>query len=660
MSFIRPFLTVLFMLSASWVNAQDSDNNLEPEGAIRLELRGADGEFSDLAPVPIDEDCDADNSSIEFPNALIGRQSYVELRVRNISTNRLVPVDFATSTNEFGISATNAYSPNQPTRAIATYQPFSLQSEESYQDQAELTISYDLPDGTEVRQKLCLRGTALPNPGISVTGAITQADRGNAPVRNTAGSSGGSVFDYGLFNTSVPRTAPTYYFRLFNRGGNGSPLVFTRASLSGAPEFSLSRSIPGTLAPRQSIDFNINFTPGTTRGERRATMRFESNDPDTPVFTFDVVATVTGGTAELTLVANGPTFDGEPISIGDNSTVRIPNRTDFGLIQIGETARFNFRFRNIGGEAISMTSFATLGQSASNPFTVGSGFVPPFSIGPQQNSFTFTTVDFRPTSVGTFSETIIVQSNGPIPFNEYRFNVYGRAVDLNGPPVARLQTIRPNTLTDTPATEFFRASINDTIVSQNYQISNIGGGTLTVNPPVFGGDAASHLSAPSFASPVTLESLETFNFTLQVDPEVNGTQTGSLSMTTNTNQNLNFNLSIRGISRSPDRADIRFPGSVDSFILPVPGIFAGDEPSLRYFSFENQGRAGLVIEDITSSSLSSASKTLPATSEQTNSAGTFLVAKLLLFSIHPLMRSRKLTKASSQFAQTILTNHCLP
>ncbi|MEM0896979.1 MAG: choice-of-anchor D domain-containing protein [Verrucomicrobiota bacterium] len=589
---------------------------------LLLEVRNENGFYQEMTLVdPATEDCDDFEepdfiTDINFPDTRVGRVSRIQIRLTNTSTRRIVPINIRAldenlqnNVPEFTDSISNALNAGQSTTGFVNFQPFFNGNPNVFpMSTAFLAITWPTPTEQDPNRTttrvVCLSGQAVPNPGIYITGATNSAARGIEPIENNEQPNEFvSRLNYGLFNISVSSPPRTHFFRLYNLSNSSSLVFFEQPNLTGASEFSISPTSFSSIPPNSFTDFTITFTPGVISGTRTATFRTRTEDEEDPIFQFSLTAQTTQGTSLLEIEATGPAGETDPVPLSDNTSLRLESLTDFGPVDLNTQANLRFEMTNPGFQSIEITEITVSDTSSANPITALHSLVPPFTINAQGGIFGSLFARITPTAVGDFQNTVIVRTDGPIPFDEFRFTVYGQGVDLGGAPVPQMSFFAGGQfITPSNNTSSFGGSINDTQIPVVHRITNIGGPTLTISPPNFSGDAAADLSVQGFSSPVSLDPLETFEFTLIADPSQAGNRQATVNIPTNTaGSPFTFTVNVSGINRPPDRAEaiVDGEGGEPLFVL---GIEPGDAPSSRFNRISNGGRAPLLINSITTDS----------------------------------------------------------
>jgi uncharacterized protein (TIGR03382 family) len=204
--------------------------------------------------------------------------------------------------------------------------------------------------------------------------------------------------------------SPTQTLRVSNAAGDDSaPLIYSFA-VSGAAfsvQSPMCSSQPCTLAPGESDDFTITFTP-TARGPVNGAFTITSNDPDTATLAVDL--TGTGLRSLLTLDAPA---DGS-LELG---TVTIPGTSAPGTITI----------TNDGNEDLHITG-VTRGGANAGEFAIASGQTGADTVPPGESRSW--TVTCTPTVPVARNATITIANDSPTPNRQVTVTCTGRGALL--------------------------------------------------------------------------------------------------------------------------------------------------------------------------------------------------------------------------------------
>jgi uncharacterized protein YkwD len=185
----------------------------------------------------------------------------------------------------------------------------------------------------------------------------------------------------------------------------------TPVTLSGpnADRFSVFVQPAASIAPGQSTQFRVRFTPGGQVGFSNALISIASNDAVTPVYTFAIQGNgLALPRASITSVVSGASV---PIATGDGSPSPTDN-TDFGSVVTSGTANRVrlFTITNIGLAAMVLTGISRVtitGPNASDFFVSAQPTLTTLAPG---QSVTFK-VRFDPLATGIRSATVTLDTN---------------------------------------------------------------------------------------------------------------------------------------------------------------------------------------------------------------------------------------------------------
>ncbi len=283
--------------------------------------------------------------------------------------------------------------------------------------------------------------TVTNNDGISTVAAVTGTGVQAGLSVTPASASFGSV---------VTGSTNSQTIQLKNNGN--ANLTISQATVSGSG-FSLNGlSLPATLTPGQSTNFNVKYAP-QSGGNASGSISIVSNAPNSPA---TVALSGTGASATYTLALN-------------------PGSLSFGSVNDGSTASQSFTVTNTGNSNVSISGVSASGTG----FTIagGGGAV---TLSPNQSSTV--SVQFAPTTAGNASGSVTVSSNGTSPAN----------VALSGSGVA-------------PSTQHSAAlgwsASTSTVAGYNVYRSTVSGGAyVKINSSLVGGVSYSDSSVNSGAT----------------------------------------------------------------------------------------------------------------------------------------------------------------
>jgi hypothetical protein len=185
-----------------------------------------------------------------------------------------------------------------------------------------------------------------------------------------------------------------------------------------------------TLAPGQSTQFRVRFSPAGNVGFANATISIASDDAVTPVYTFAIQGNgLALPRASITSVVSGASVG---IATGDGTPSPSDN-TDFGsLVAAGSAVRVRlFTLTNIGLASLVLTGSprVTITGAGASQFVVSAQ--PTLTTLSPGQSVTFK-VRFDPTAAGTHAATITLDTNENVNLSpsagHYTFAIGGVAV----------------------------------------------------------------------------------------------------------------------------------------------------------------------------------------------------------------------------------------
>jgi len=195
---------------------------------------------------------------------------------------------------------------------------------------------------------------------------------------------------------------------LLRNNGNCQSLNVSQVYVSPTTHFQLSNTPTGSIAAGSFAQLGLVFKP-TATGTHIATVTIRSNDPDEDPYTFRVKGT---GTAPSAIVFGG----GQIVNPGDTSP-RIADGTLYSCMTVNNSVTHEFILKNAGTAKLTVSSIG----SDDGSFTVS-----PTSMSVLSDDMKSFFITYSPTSVGTHTATISVDSNDP-NFDPYEFRVEGCA-----------------------------------------------------------------------------------------------------------------------------------------------------------------------------------------------------------------------------------------
>jgi hypothetical protein len=241
-----------------------------------------------------------------------------------------------------------------------------------------------------------------------------------------------------------------------------------------APGFGVSNlSLPLTLAPGQSVNFNVTFTP-TDNGRVSGNIQFISD--------------ALNGT--LTIYLYG-------VGFMDGSLTATPWGLDFGNVQVGSSKSQPETLTNSGASSVTISQAAITGAGFST-----SGLNPPVTLTPGQK-FSFT-VTFAPNVGGNAIGTLSALSDAPNPALTIPLSGSGTA--------AALLTVTPATLSFGDVTVGTSKSLQGTLSASGAN-ATVSSGTINSSEFVLSG----------LTFPFTVAAGQNASYTATFTPQNSGT-----------------------------------------------------------------------------------------------------------------------------------------
>jgi hypothetical protein len=270
-------------------------------------------------------------------------------------------------------------------------------------------------------------------------------------------------------------TSQTQSDTLSNSGGTN--LIVSQVAVTGAGFSTTGLNLPVTLAPGQSVSFNVIFSP-------------------------QIAGSVTGNLAVTNDGANGPlniALAGTAVAAG--SLTANPASFTFGGVQVGSSQSQTETLNNAGASSITISQASFTGAGFNY-----TGLSLPLTLAPNQST-TFAMV-FAPTTVGAANSILSIAVSGSTTTLD---------IALSGTGVA------PGNLTATPATISFTGVQVGKSQTQTEVVQNTGGSNATISQATVSGTgfSISGLSTPFTLTPVSFA------------PGSSGSFTGSVALASN-------------------------------------------------------------------------------------------------------------------------------
>src|SRR5262245_8105768 len=271
-------------------------------------------------------------------------------------------------------------------------------------------------------------------------------------------------------------------------------LSVTAISISGA-EFSFATTppVPVTIPPGGIINYTVRFAP-TSIGSKSGTVSIASTDPMTP-------------TKVVSLSGTG---------LGAVISVSVP-ALDYGNVNVLASADRSLSIGNDGNQILTVSSVGFSGTDASL-FSIPA--TPPFPAAPAPGAFVTFTVRFSPTSAGSKTASLTLNSSDPV--------TPAKVVSMQGTGVGA-------TISTTPPSILAFGDVHvATTADQNVIITNAGGGTLSLASFSFSGASAGSFSLVSPPTlPLDLGPSATLILTVRCAPATIGAKVATLSIASN-------------------------------------------------------------------------------------------------------------------------------
>jgi hypothetical protein len=285
----------------------------------------------------------------------------------------------------------------------------------------------------------------------------------------------------------------------------------------------ITESLSLYLAPGASDNFTVRFAP-TSSGQYSTDIIIDNNDADENPYNF-VIRGATNA-PEIGVSGNGI------VIVDGDSTPAIPDGTQFGWINAGQSVTRTFTVNNSGSAVLTL-------QTPQLPF--GFSLTEPLAsqLAPGAND-TFT-VSFSPQGAGTYSGEISIGNNDSDE-NPYNFAIQGSVsapeIGVSGGGVG----IDDGDWTPSTAdgTDFGMISSGQS-VTRTFTVQNSGSATLTLQAPQL---PAGFVLTESLATQLAPGTSDTFS--VQFSPVNPGTYSGEISIGNNDSNENPYNFAITG------------------------------------------------------------------------------------------------------------------
>ncbi|WP_338814216.1 choice-of-anchor D domain-containing protein [Bernardetia sp. Wsw4-3y2] len=335
----------------------------------------------------------------------------------------------------------------------------------------------------------------IPNYSeINVQGNSTDIVNGDTSPSTTDDT------DFGSISTNLAKT-----YTIINDGG--TPLNITSIAISGtnAGDFAIS-STPTSIANSDSEDFIITFTP-TNFGTRNATVIINTDNCETPSYTFDIQGTG----LKPDIFVKEQDSDTEVVN---GSSAMSGGNTDFGSVEecSNNSLDKTFVIRNDGNADLTISSITTDNIQFAVTSSISS------IISGSEATFVVT---FDPENIGTQTAMIQISTNDPDE-EPYTFQVIAEGLDDTEVPTVNNpanQTVSVNTSSCTFDNDIASSPIQNVSATDNCN------GTLIYNYFI-NGQTVNDLTNQVFNLGVT-----TVNYTVSDGTNINNDPSNTFTVT---------------------------------------------------------------------------------------------------------------------------------
>lgn len=360
-------------------------------------------------------------------------------------------------------------------------------------------------DSDESPFDFVIHGIGLPEsiPDLQVT-------PGESSVPIPPGSLTPEVANLTDFGSVEIQQSVSHGFRLANRGP--APLLVDSIRLVGgaSEDFSILSPPTGPYLSSHSELFHIHFTPRAP-GLHSTTVEIESDDPDTPVYTFRIQGMA------ISLPPDIQVRGWHSNIVNGDSTPTLGDYTFFPSAEVDTGSRSNtFIVRNLGISPLQIEQVEITGPGAAD-FEIVSG--PESQI--LQGEDSSLRVRFSPTTVGPRRATLRIVSNDPDE-NPFTFDIEGRGLAAIGPDIQVLgNSIGIQNGDTTPdfgdSTDFLLARVSGERIIRTFVIRNQGTLPLTIQDVRSTGAHASEFT-PGLQTPVSVQPGNSVTLPVTFDP----------------------------------------------------------------------------------------------------------------------------------------------
>lgn len=472
-----------------------------------------------VTPAEIAIDDDAGNTlvnggaNLSFGSVVVGGSGSARvLVVTNTGGSTLTDLSFNLAGSDPGdFSFVDPYvtslAPGESTVVEILFDPTTIGSRS-----ADLAITSNDAEDSVFLVSLLGTGTATPTADVS----LFRPD-GNELTSNGTGASFGTVL--------VGSSGSAQVFTIKNVGSAALSNLAISMTGANASDFTVSSPSATSLAAGASGTFTITFRPGAA-GNRSATLRLASNDPDENPFVLQLAGT---GSAVPEIVVTKS--DGSELTSAASSL-------SFGAVNIGASGSSQtITVRNSGNAALSGIAASIVGAAAAD-FTLSNLSSSSLSTGGSLSM----TITFRPTAVGTRAAVLRIASNDADE-NPFDISLGGSGVAV---PEINVVTAEGNTLTDAVSSlDFGSANLSTTSAPRTLQIQSTGSAALGgIALSITGPGAADFVLSGTPGTSIAAGSSASFNLTFQ--PKSTGARSAVLQIISNDADESPFEVNLIG------------------------------------------------------------------------------------------------------------------
>jgi Abnormal spindle-like microcephaly-assoc'd, ASPM-SPD-2-Hydin len=374
------------------------------------------------------------------------------------------------------------------------------------------------------------------------------------------------------FGTVSVGSSQSQSVTLTNSGG--PKITVTQANLSGTGFTLGGLNYPLTLAGGQSVTCWITFSPtsaGIDNGTVSITFTTQSNGKKTYSSSSSSSVTVT--------------LSGTAVSSGQLGAS--PSSLNFSNVQVGSSQTVTETLSNSGGGSVTISGANVIGSGFST-----SGLTLPFTLAVGQS--VLLNVTFYAGSAGSVTGNLAISSNASNPTLN---------VPLSG------TTVTPSQLSANPTSLNFGTVATGSSRTLAERLTNSGGSTLTISQIAPSGTG---FSISGVNPPVTLYPAQSVTFNVTFAPQVGGSVSGNLAISSN-GSNPNLSIPLTGTGSVPGQLAIT-PSTID-FGNVVVGTTKNQAATLT----ASNGPVTVSSATVTQSEFSLSGLTLPVTIPAGNS-----------------------------------------